>query len=93
MANTTIDCSAGNYFTITIASNATFSFSNVPSGASFALTLELTLTSGAVTWPASVKFSRDETPILTAGKTHVFVFITDDGGTRFRGAALINYTT
>lgn len=92
MGGTVIDCSAGNYFTTTIASNTTFSFSNVPSGASFALTLELTQTSGTVTWPASVKFPSDVAPTLTTGKTHVFVFITDDGGARFRGAALVDYT-
>lgn len=93
MGGTVMDCSAGNYFTKTISANSTFSFSNVPSGASYSLTLELTHTSGTVTWPASVKWPRDEPPILTTGKTHVFVLFTDDGGTRWRGAALINYTT
>ena len=93
MAALNMDCDLGNYFTKTIAANSTFSFSNVPSGASYALTLELTHTSGTVTWPASVKWPRDEAPVLTTGKTHVFVFFTDDGGTRWRGAALINYTT
>lgn len=93
MAGLAMDCSLGNYFTKTISANSTFSFSNVPSSSSYALTLELTHTSGTVTWPSSVKWPRDETPILTTGKTHVFVFFTDDGGTRWRGAALINYTT
>ncbi len=86
-----IDCSAGNYFTKTINANSTFTFSNVPSSRSYSFTLELTHTSGTVTWPSSVKFPADTAPTLTTGKTHLFVFVTDDGGTRFRGAALADY--
>jgi hypothetical protein len=29
---------------------------------------------------------------LTAGKTSLFIFVTDNGGTRWRGAFLANYT-
>ena len=87
-----IDCSAGNYFTKTINANSTFTFTNVPSSRSYAFTLELTHTSGTVTWPSSVKFPATQTPpSLTAGKTHLFVFETNDGGTRFRGAVLADY--
>jgi hypothetical protein len=87
-----IDCSAGNYFTKTISANSTFTFSNVPSSSAYAFTLELTHTSGTVTWPVSVEFPSGIVPILTTGKTHLFVFVTDDGGTRWRGAALVDYT-
>tara|TARA_R100000951_G_scaffold64304_2_gene54324 strand:+ start:219 stop:797 length:579 start_codon:yes stop_codon:yes gene_type:complete len=87
-----IDLSTGNYFTKTINANSTFTFSNPPaSGTAGSFTLELTHTSGTVTWPASVKFPLDTPPTLTAGKTHLFVFVTDDGGTRYRGAALADY--
>jgi hypothetical protein len=87
-----IDLSTGNYFTKTINGNSTFTFSNPPaSGTVGSFTLELTHTSGTVTWPSSVKFPADTAPTLTAGKTHLFVFITDDGGTRYRGAALVDY--
>jgi len=87
-----IDLSLGNYFTKTINANSTFTFSNPPaSGTAGSFTLELTHTSGTVTWPASVKFPLDTPPTLTAGKTHLFVFVTDDGGTRYRGAALADY--
>ena len=87
-----IDLSTGNYFTKTINANSTFTFSNPPaSGTVGSFTLELTHTSGTVTWPTSVKFPADTAPTLTAGKTHLFVFITDDGGTRYRGAALADY--
>ena len=86
-----IDCSSSNYFTKTINGNSTFTFTNVPATRAFGFTLELTHTSGTVTWPASVKFPADTAPTLTTGKTHIFVFVTDDGGTRFRGAALVDY--
>ena len=87
-----IDCSTGNYFTKTINANSTFTFSNpAASGTVTSFTLELTHTSGTVTWPASVKWNADTAPTLTAGKTHLFMFVTDDGGTRYRGSALVDY--
>ena len=87
-----IDLSTGNYFTKTISGNSTFTFSNPPaSGTVGSFTLELTHTSGTVTWPSSVNFNADTPPTLTTGKTHLFFFVTDDGGTRYRGAALVDY--
>ena len=87
-----IDLSTGNYFTKTINANSTFTFSNPPaSGTVGSFTLELTHTSGTVTWPSSVKFNADTAPTLTTGKTHLFFFVTDDGGARYRGAALVDY--
>ena len=87
-----IDLATGNYFTKTISGNSTFTFSNPPaSGTVGSFTLELTHSSGTVTWPASVKWPADTAPTLTAGKTHLFMFVTDDGGTRYRGAALADY--
>jgi hypothetical protein len=86
-----VDCSTGNYFRKTISGNSTFTFANVPTGCAYAFTLELTHSSGTVTWPASVKFPADTAPTLTTGKTHLFMFITDDGGTRFRGSSLVDY--
>jgi hypothetical protein len=86
-----IDCASGNYFTKTINANSTFTFTNVPASRAFSFTLELTHTSGTVTWPSSVEFPSDTAPTLTTGKTHLFMFVTDDGGTRFRGASLVDY--
>jgi len=91
MAALDVDCSTGNYFTKTINANSTFTFSNVPASRAYSFVLELTHTSGTVTWPTSVKFPADTAPTLTAGKTHLFVFETNDGGSRFRGAALVDY--
>ena len=86
-----VDCSAGNYFKKTISGNSTFTFANVPTGGAYSFTLELTHSSGTVTWPSSVKFPADTAPTLTTGKTHLFMFLTDDGGTRFRGSSLVDY--
>ena len=92
VSSTSIDLSTGNYFTKTISGNTTFTFTNPPSsGTVGSFTLELTHSSGTVTWPTSVKFPADTAPTLTTGKTHLFVFVTDDGGSRYRGAALADY--
>jgi hypothetical protein len=86
-----INCSLGNYFIKTISANSTFTFSSVPTSTSFAFTLELTHTGGTVTWPTTVRFPNNTAPSLTTSRTHLFVFVTDDGGVRWRGAALIDY--
>ena len=88
-----VDMSQGNYFTKTITTGTnTFTFANPPaSGTVGSFTLELTHTGGTAAWPASVKWPEDTAPTLSTGKTHLFVFVTDDGGTRYRGAALANY--
>jgi hypothetical protein len=91
LTSNTVDCSLGNYFTRTINANSTFSFTNIPSGRAFGFTLELTHTSGTVTWPAAVEFNGGVAPTLTTGRTHLFVFITDDGGSRWRGVGLVDY--
>lgn len=92
MTGNIINCALGNYFTRSISADAAFSFSNVPSGRAYICTLELTHTSGTVTWPASVKWPGDFAPPLNIGKTHIFTFITDDGGARWRGAVLADYS-
>ena len=86
-----IDCSLGNYFTKTCNGNSTFTISNVPTSRAFTIALEVTHTSGTLTWPAAIKWPADTPPTLTSGKTHLFVFVTDDGGTRWRGAAIVDY--
>ena len=45
-----IDCSQGNYFTVSVGDPATtFEFTNVPSGVVYGATLEITHNSGAIT--------------------------------------------
>lgn len=93
MAALDVDCSAGNYFTKTIAADSTFTFSNVPSGRAYSFTLELTHTSGTVTWPTAVKWNNDSAPTLSTSVVHLFMFVTSDGGTTFRASALTNYAS
>ena len=88
-----LDLSTSNYFTKTINANSTFTVSNTPSSRAFAFTLELTHTSGTITWFSGVEWPGGTAPTLATGKTHLFMFVTDDGGARWRAASLVNYTT
>lgn len=88
-----IDCSLGNYFTKTISGDSTFTVSNVPSNISYAFALELTHTSGNITWFSGVVWPEDAAPTLTTGNVHLFVFHTDDGGTKWRGSVNANYAS
>ena len=93
MGANAVDCSAGNYFTKTITGATTFTFTNVPTGVAYTFTMEVTLNgSNAITWPAAVKWPADTPPTITDGKTQLFVFLTDDGGTRWRGSSVVDYT-
>lgn len=89
-----IDCSTGNYFTKSISANSTFTFSNIPSSRAFAFTVKIDVTGDrTISWPASVSFPSATAPTLTSGRTHLFFFVTNDGGTSFRAASLVDYTT
>ena len=98
MAALNVDCATGNYFKKSISSNSTITFSNIPSsGTVCAFTLELTLTGSGttITWPDTVYWNNDvgkTAPTLTDARTQLFTFITSDGGTTVRGAALVDYT-
>ena len=91
VAASDVDCSLGSYFTKTVDANSTFSFSNAPAAKAYSFTLEVTHNAGTITWPASVKWPGDTAPTLNTGKTHLLVFVTDDGGVRWRGGSLANY--
>lgn len=92
-AGTNVDCAAGNYFIKTVSGNTTFTVSNVPSSRSYGFTLRVTHTSGTITWFSGVEWPNGTTPVLTTGKTHLFFFVTDNGGTKWHGSSSINYTT
>ena len=93
MGANAVDCSTANYFTKTITGATTFTFTNVPTGVAYGMTMEVTLNgSNAITWPATVKWPADTAPSITDGKTQLFMFVTDDGGTRWRGSSLVDYT-
>ncbi|GAA6121443.1 hypothetical protein [Acidovorax sp. FG27] len=89
-----IDCSTGNYFAKTVAANSAFTFTGAPAaGNAYSMSLDVTHTSGVITWPAAVKWPGDAAPSLTTGKVHRFMFATSDGGATWRGAALSNYAS
>jgi len=80
----TLDCSAGNIFTVALnAAITSIIFSNVPSDA-YAMTLVFTAdgTPRSVTWPASVKWPSATAPTLTDtnGQEDFFVLATRDSG-------------
>lgn len=85
-----IDASLGNYFAFQAAGNTTFTISNIPEGV-YSCTIEVDHNSGTITWPSTIKWNGDTAPELTTGNTHLFMFITDDQGTRIRGSALVDY--
>jgi len=87
-----IDCSLGNYFTKTISSSSTFTFSNVPASRSYSFTLCVVHDSGTITWPASVKWPKNTAPTLNTYKNHKFMFSTYNGGSVFYAAALVDFT-
>jgi hypothetical protein len=82
----TIDLNEGNYFTKTITANTTFVFSNPHP--SRAVGFVLTLTNGGsanVSWPTGTKWPGGTPPTLTAAGVDMLSFISDDGGTIWRG--------
>ena len=89
--NFTVDCSQGNYFTQLTNSTNTFDFTNVPSSRSYSFVLEVRHTTGTIAWPTEVKWPGGNAPQLSTGKDHLFVFSTDDGGSCFRGTAVVDY--
>jgi hypothetical protein len=90
---TSINCSSGNYFTATVSGTPTYTVTGVPSGRSYSFTLEVLHSSGTITWFSGVEWAGGTAPTLTTGKTHLFMFVTDDNAARWRGAFLVNYTT
>ncbi len=83
----TIDLQAGNFVSATVTGNTTWVFSNpLPSPGACGFILELTNGGSAtITWPTSVRWPNGEVPALTPSGTDMLVFITDDGGTNWRG--------
>jgi hypothetical protein len=93
VAASDVDCLLANYFIKTISGATTFTFSNPPPTTRvFGFVLELTNGGSAVvSWPASVKWPSATAPTLTASGVDILTFITDDGGTIWRGlASMIN---
>lgn len=78
------------YFTKTASGALTWTFTNVPASGAVVVLLELTNGgTGLQTWPASVDWPGGTAPTLTASGVDVLGFVTDDGGTIWRGVALM----
>jgi len=85
MAANNVDLSEGTYFTKTISSPTTLTFSNPPaSGLAIAFALEISGDGSAITWPTSVKWHEATAPTTLASK-EMYVFVTIDGGTTYYG--------
>jgi hypothetical protein len=85
--NTPINLQSGNYVSATIAGTTTFSFTN-PLSSPNACGFILELTNGgsaSVIFPNTVRWPGGAVPALTSSGVDVLVFITDDGGTNWRG--------
>lgn len=90
VAASAIDCSLGNYFTKTATGALSWTFTNVPASRCFVVILELTNGgTGTQSWPAAVKWPSATAPALTTSGVDLLAFITDDGGTTWRGLALM----
>ena len=92
-SGTNFDLSLGNYFIRTVAGNVTFTVSNAPASRAYAFTVEITHTSGTITWFSGVVWPGNAAPVLTTGRVHLFTFVTDNGGTTWRAVANVNYTS
>lgn len=93
IAGTTVDCSAGNYFTKTITAPTVFTFANPPSTGNYIFVLRLQNGgSQSITWPGTVVWPNATAPTLTSGGYDLLLFATDDAGTTWRGASLLNYS-
>jgi len=88
-----IPVASGNYFTATLSTDSTVTFISPYPAASYSLAYEVEHTGGSITWDSSIKWPADTAPTLTTGKTHLFMFVTDDTGTTWRGSSLVDYTT
>lgn len=91
LAGTVIDLSLGNYFTSTRGVATTFSFANAPAGG-FSFTLELTLTAAVnIGFPSSVRTPNNAGSGMQANKANELMFVTSNGGTRWRLVTAPNF--
>jgi hypothetical protein len=82
-----INLTLGNFVSATVTGNTTWTFSN-PLADPVATGFVLELTDGGsatLIWPLSVKWPGGTAPSLTEAGIDVLTFITDDGGTTYRG--------
>jgi len=88
-----VDCSLGNYFTAILSGDTQVTITNAPSSVAYGFTYEVDHQTGTINWPGEVEWPAATPPTLTTGKTHLFMFVTDDSGTTWRAASLVDYNT
>jgi hypothetical protein len=89
LAGTAIDCATGNYFTRTVSGAASWSFSNIPASRAYSFILELTNGgTGTQTWFTNTRWAGGTAPTLTSAGVDLLGFITDDGGSNWRGVLI-----
>jgi hypothetical protein len=90
VAASAVDCSLGNYFIKTATGALTWTATNVPATRAYSFILELTNGgTGTQTWFSGIKWPGGTAPTLTTSGVDVLGFITDDGGTTWRGVQLM----
>jgi len=76
--SSTLDCSTGNVFTLSMSGNITLAVDNVPAGAYMAL-VQLTYTSGALTLDTGMAWAGGNAPTLSAGVWFLNLVTIDQG--------------
>lgn len=86
-AGVTLDLTVANYFSMQVAGSCSIAFTNPPASPNAGgFILEMTNGGGfTLSWPAAVKWPGGTPPTFTTSGVDVLVFITDDGGTTWRG--------
>lgn len=88
LAGTSIDVSLAEFFTKSISTNTTFTFTGTTASKAQGFILNLTVSSSAVpTWPGTVDWASGSLPVFPNGRNLV-AFITLDGGTNWAGVVL-----
>ncbi len=86
-----VDCSLGNVFTVTLAHNATFNFSNFDTGQAIAIKIKQDGTGNRTAAFTGVKFTGGSSNISTTANAIDFVSIFNDGTDKL-GAINIAYS-
>lgn len=86
----TANCELGNFFSIALSEDVTFTFTNPPDanvGYGFALKTVQDSTARTITWPATVRWDSAVPPTISASNAAVdfFAFITHDSGDNWYG--------
>ena len=81
-----IDASTANNFAVNVAGTSpTLSITNLTSGKSNFITIEVTYGGGTITWPSSVDWNAGTAPTQSSSGVDLYILYTRDGGTTILG--------